>query len=77
MSAMFLAMVWHAQRRQMALAEVRGVAEMRVEPELDFGLDVGEGDLLFAERHLLALVERDLVVVAPLVDAHLLADQRR
>jgi signal transduction histidine kinase len=29
MSAMFLAMVWHAQRRQMALAEVRGVAEMR------------------------------------------------
>jgi len=29
MSAMFLAMVWHAQRRQVALAEVRGVAEMR------------------------------------------------
>ena len=29
MSAMFLAMVWHAQRRQLALAEVRGVAEMR------------------------------------------------
>jgi two-component system, OmpR family, sensor kinase len=29
MSAMFLAMVWHAQRRQAALAEVRGVAEMR------------------------------------------------
>jgi signal transduction histidine kinase len=29
MSAMFLAMVWHAQRRQAALAESQGVAEMR------------------------------------------------
>ena len=29
MSAMFLAMVWHAQGRQAALAEVQGVAEMR------------------------------------------------
>ncbi len=29
MSAMFLAMVWHARRRQLALAEVQGVAEMR------------------------------------------------
>src|SRR6516164_6746716 len=29
MSAMFLAMVWHARRRQSALAEVQGVAEMR------------------------------------------------
>ncbi len=29
MSAMFLAMVWHAQRRQAALSEVQGVAEMR------------------------------------------------
>ena len=29
MSAMFLAMVWHARRRQAALAEVQGVAEMR------------------------------------------------
>src|SRR5215471_16038229 len=29
MSAMFLAMVWHAQRRQSALAELQGVAEMR------------------------------------------------
>jgi len=29
MSAMFLAMVWHAQRRQAALAELQGVAEMR------------------------------------------------
>jgi signal transduction histidine kinase len=29
MSAMFLAMVWHAQRRQSALAEVQGVAAMR------------------------------------------------
>ena len=29
MSAMFVAMVWHAQRRQVALAEVQGVAEMR------------------------------------------------
>jgi signal transduction histidine kinase len=29
MSAMFLAMVWHARRRQAALAEVQGVSEMR------------------------------------------------
>ncbi len=29
MSAMFLAMVWHARRRMAALAEVQGVAEMR------------------------------------------------
>jgi two-component system, OmpR family, sensor kinase len=29
MSAMFLAMVWHARRRQAALATVQGVAEMR------------------------------------------------
>jgi signal transduction histidine kinase len=29
MAAMFLAMVWHAQRRHAALAEVQGVAEMR------------------------------------------------
>ena len=29
MSAMFLAMVWHAQRRQAALAAVQGVAEVR------------------------------------------------
>jgi two-component system, OmpR family, sensor kinase len=29
MSAMFVAMVWHAQRRQAALAEVQGVAEIR------------------------------------------------
>jgi signal transduction histidine kinase len=29
MSAMFLAMVWHARRRQAAHAEVQGVAEMR------------------------------------------------
>ena len=29
MSAMFLAMVWHAQRRQAALQQVQGVAEMR------------------------------------------------
>jgi two-component system OmpR family sensor kinase len=29
MAAMFLAMVWHAQRRQAALAAVQGVAEMR------------------------------------------------
>jgi two-component system OmpR family sensor kinase len=29
MSAMFLAMVWHARRRQAALAELQGVAEIR------------------------------------------------
>ena len=50
--------------------------QLRVEAELDLGLDVLERDHLVAQRHLVALIERDLVVVGPFVDAHLLAHQR-
>ena len=53
-----------------------GEAELLVEAELDLDLDVGERHLLVAQRHLVAQVVRDVVVVAPLVDAHLLADER-
>src|SRR6266700_3425753 len=44
--------------------------------ELDLGLDVVEGDREVAQRHPVAQIVRDVVVVAPLVDAHLLAGQR-
>src|SRR5262245_38021967 len=47
--------------------------ELVIEAKLDLGLDILERDHLVAVRHLVALVERDLVVVAPFVDAHLLA----
>ncbi len=43
--------------------------------ELDLDPDVLERDHGIPERHLVAQVVRDVVVVAPLVDAHLLADQ--
>src|SRR2546427_375982 len=53
----------------------------RVEAELDLDLDVLQSDLLVLPGHLVALVGRDRVVVAPLVDTHLLArevhDRRR
>src|SRR3989441_2423926 len=53
----------------------------RVEAELDLDLDVLQSDLLVLPGHLVALVGRDRVVVAPLVDPHLLArevhDRRR
>src|SRR6266446_6671554 len=53
----------------------------RVETELDLDLDVLQRDRLVLPGNLVALVGRDRVVVAPLVDAHLLAgevyDRRR
>src|SRR6266498_18361 len=45
----------------------------RVEAELDLDLDVLQRDLLVLPGNNVALVGRDRVVVAPLVDAHLLA----
>src|SRR5262245_2387502 len=48
--------------------------QLDVEAKLDFGLDVAQRHHLVAQRHAIALVRRDIVVVAPLVDAHLLAD---
>src|SRR6185437_1450956 len=47
--------------------------ELDVEAEFDLRLDVLQGHGLVAQRYLVTLVERDVVVVAPLVDAHLLA----
>src|SRR5213594_421321 len=53
----------------------------RIEAELDLDLDVLQRDRLVLPGNLVALVGRDRVVVAPLVDAHLLArevyDRRR
>ena len=46
--------------------------ELDVIAELDLGADVLQRDHLVAMRHLVALVAGDVVVVAPLVDAHLL-----
>src|SRR5262245_468755 len=50
-------------------------AGLRIEAHLDFDLDVLQRHLLVAPRHLVAGGERDVVVVAPLVDAHLLRYQ--
>src|SRR6266436_8346327 len=47
--------------------------ELCVKAELNLGLDIPERHDLVAQRHAQALVGRNLVVVAPLVDAHLLA----
>ena len=41
-----------------------GKRQLRVEAELDLGLDVGERDLVLPMRHRVALVERHLVFVA-------------
>src|SRR5580658_4785756 len=49
--------------------------ELGIEPQLDLGADVAESQRQFLVRHLEALVVGDVVVVAPLVDAHFLADQ--
>lgn len=46
--------------------------ELDVVAELDLGADVLQRDHLVAMRHLEALVDRDVVVIAPFVDAHLL-----
>src|SRR5204862_104110 len=47
-----------------------------IEAELHLGLDVLQRDLDVGPAHLVARVAGDLVVVAPLVDAHLLREQR-
>src|SRR6516165_4035327 len=52
------------------------VAELLVIAELDLDLDVLERDRGISQRNPVAQIVRDVVVVAPLVDAHLLADQR-
>src|SRR5437016_5444190 len=49
--------------------------ELVVVAKLDLGLDVVEGDRELAQRYPVAQIVRDVVVVAPLVDAHLLAGQ--
>src|SRR5437764_406383 len=45
---------------------------LEVEAELDLGGDIGQRGRLLAVRDLVAQVDGDGVVVAPLVDAHLL-----
>src|SRR3984893_17099517 len=50
-------------------------SELLVIAELDLDPDVLQRDRRIPERHLVAQVVRDVVVVAPLVDAHLLADE--
>ena len=52
------------------------IGELVVIAEFDLGPDVVQRDRQIAQRHPVALVVRDVVVVAPLVDAHFLADQR-
>src|SRR5580700_6493096 len=47
--------------------------QFEVIAELDLGLDVAQRHHFLAMRHLIALIRRDLVVVRPFVDAHLLA----
>src|SRR5712691_6402629 len=47
----------------------------RIEAELDLDLDVLQRDRLVLPGNLVTLVGRDRVVVAPLVDAHLLAGE--
>ena len=52
-----------------------GAGHQGVETEFEFELDVLQGLFQGLDRDLLALFLGDLVVVAPLVDAHLLAGQ--
>ncbi len=52
----------------MCLAE----RELDVIAEFDLGADILQRDHLVAMRHLVALVDGDVVVIAPFVDAHLL-----
>src|SRR5271169_3414241 len=51
------------------------IAELFVVTEFDLDPDVGERDRLVPERHPITHIIRNVVVIAPLVDAHLLADQ--
>src|SRR5262249_50627873 len=50
------------------------VAELLVKPQLNLDLDVLKRDRGIPERHPIAQVVRDVVVVAPLVNAHFLTD---
>src|SRR6516165_4785499 len=52
------------------------VAELFVETDLDLDPDILQRYRGVPQRYLVAQVVRDVVVVAPLVDAHLLADER-
>ena len=65
-------------RLHVAIEAAVGLLQRQFEviAELDLGLDVAQRHHLFAMRHPVTPVERDLVVVAPLVDAHLLAQHR-
>ena len=51
------------------------VRELRIEPQLDLRADVLQRDDRVLERHAIAAIAVDAVVVAPLVDAHLLRQQ--
>src|SRR5260370_20390319 len=51
------------------------VGKLAIESQLYLHLHVVEGDGLVSLRYAVALVVGDVVVVAPLVDAHLLADE--
>src|SRR5271170_1165750 len=51
------------------------IAELFVVTEFDLDPDVGERHRLVPERHPITHIVRNVVVIAPLVDAHLLADQ--
>jgi hypothetical protein len=48
--------------------------EAVIEAQFDLRLDIGERHHLVPQRHPEAAVGGDVVVLAPLVDAHLLAD---
>src|SRR3979490_2217305 len=48
--------------------------KLDVVAELDLGPDVAQRHHFVAQRHPIAFVRRDVVVVAPFVDTHLLAD---
>ena len=52
-----------------------GISGAQIEAQLDFGANVLQRDDLVFERHTVTLVAMDRVVVAPLVDAHLLREQ--
>ena len=50
-------------------------ADREIEPQFDLGLDVLQRDGFVLVRDLETQIGRNVVVVAPFVDAHLLADQ--
>src|SRR5271166_1040527 len=50
--------------------------ELGIEAKLNLSANVFERDRVLAKRYAKARIERRVVIVAPLVDAHLLAGQR-